>query len=107
MKKILFIFSIVTFFVSCKETTSKKAAEVKNQQVDTTTNQVIAVAAFKGQQVTGVTLTDAGRIFVNFPRWRKGVDNSHWRSFATSANYNLKHNRSVCNAGILILRSSS
>ena len=76
MKKILFIFAIFTFFVSCKKTTSKKAAEVKNQQIDSTANQVIEVAAFKGQQVTGVTVSDAGRIFVNFPRWRKGVDDS-------------------------------
>ncbi|CDF80788.1 major royal jelly protein [Formosa agariphila KMM 3901] len=34
------------------------------------------VAVFKGQQVTGVTVSDKGRIFANFPRWRKGVENS-------------------------------
>lgn len=38
--------------------------------------EVTAVASFKGQQVTGVTVSDKGRIFANFPRWRKGVENS-------------------------------
>lgn len=31
------------------------------------------VASFKGAQVTGVTVTDKGRIFVNFPRWREPI----------------------------------
>jgi hypothetical protein len=26
------------------------------------------------------------------------VETPHWRSFATSANFNLEHNHSVCNA---------
>lgn len=34
---------------------------------------VVQVAAFKGIQVTGVTVTEKGRVFANFPRWRKGV----------------------------------
>lgn len=31
------------------------------------------VASFKGEQVTGVTVTDKGRIFVNFPRWHDRI----------------------------------
>lgn len=31
------------------------------------------VAEFKGVQVTGVTVTDDGRIFANFPRWRENI----------------------------------
>lgn len=31
------------------------------------------VASFQGVQVTGVTVSDSGRIFANFPRWREGV----------------------------------
>ena len=31
------------------------------------------VASFKGAQVTGVTVTDKGRIFVNFPRWHETI----------------------------------
>ncbi len=31
------------------------------------------VASFKGNQVTGVTMSEDGRLFANFPRWREGV----------------------------------
>lgn len=31
------------------------------------------VVSFKGIQVTGITITEKGRMFVNFPRWRNGV----------------------------------
>ena len=31
------------------------------------------VAEIEGVQVTGITVTDQGRIFATFPRWRKGV----------------------------------
>lgn len=36
-------------------------------------NKSVEVASFKGVQVTGITVSDTGRMFVNFPRWRKGV----------------------------------
>lgn len=36
-------------------------------------SQAEEIASFKGQQLTGVTVTDKGRIFTNFPRWRQGV----------------------------------
>lgn len=39
-------------------------------------NQIEQVTSFKGQQVTGVTVSDKGRIFANFPRWRENVKNS-------------------------------
>ncbi|WP_162056004.1 SMP-30/gluconolactonase/LRE family protein [Pontibacter pamirensis] len=35
--------------------------------------QLTEVATFRGNQVTGVTVTEEGRIFSNFPRWREGV----------------------------------
>ncbi len=35
--------------------------------------EVLEVASFTGQQVTGVTVSDQGRVFANFPRWREGV----------------------------------
>lgn len=37
---------------------------------------IIEVAEFKGQQVTGVSVSNTGRVFANFPRWREGVENS-------------------------------
>lgn len=36
-------------------------------------NEVLPVTFFKGVQVTGITISDNGRMFVNFPRWRAGV----------------------------------
>ncbi|GAB3168911.1 SMP-30/gluconolactonase/LRE family protein [Telluribacter humicola] len=37
------------------------------------TKQLTKVASFKGVQVTGVTMSDGGRLFACFPRWRDGV----------------------------------
>lgn len=34
------------------------------------------VASIKGQQLTGVTVSDSGRVFTNFPQWRPGVENA-------------------------------
>lgn len=34
------------------------------------------IVGIKGQQVTGVTIDQKGHIFMNFPRWREGVENS-------------------------------
>lgn len=59
MKKIL----ILIFTIGILSCNSKKV-------------QIENVANFKGQQVTGVTVSDRGRIFANFPRWREGVENS-------------------------------
>ncbi|TRX57612.1 hypothetical protein FNH22_15865 [Fulvivirga sp. M361] len=76
MKKNLYMLYVLILVVSCKEATDKNTAIATSGQTDRAGKQVIQVAEFKGQQVTGVTVTDQGRIFVNFPRWRKGVDNS-------------------------------
>lgn len=38
--------------------------------------EVTTVAQFKGQQVTGVTVSNQGRVFANFPRWRESVKHS-------------------------------
>jgi hypothetical protein len=64
--------SVIILFLSCKE------VQERDNKMDekTSFNAITEVASFKGQQVTGVTATDKGRLFVNFPRWRKGVNNS-------------------------------
>ena len=36
-------------------------------------DSITRVFSFKGAQVTGVTVSDDGRMFANFPRWREGV----------------------------------
>lgn len=39
----------------------------------TVQEKVETVVSFKGIQVTGITICEKGRMFVNFPRWRDGV----------------------------------
>lgn len=39
----------------------------------TVEEKVETVVSFKGIQVTGITICEKGRMFVNFPRWRDGV----------------------------------
>jgi len=63
---------VIVLLLSCKD--GQKKSNKTNGKAST--NAITEVASFKGQQVTGVTSTDKGRLFVNFPRWRKGVSNS-------------------------------
>jgi len=65
MNKILLVLSIATL-ISCKSVTIPATSEKNIEEVIT----------FKGQQVTGLSISDQGRMFANFPRWRKGVENS-------------------------------
>jgi len=76
VKKLLILSVLLALSVSCKEAADKNVEPEATTHATDSTQQVITVAEFKGQQVTGVTVTEAGRIFVNFPRWRKGVANS-------------------------------
>lgn len=76
MKNLLILSTIVMLCVSCKDTTQKKDDLQTTKEMDSLQPELIQVAEFKGQQVTGVTVTDSGRVFVNFPRWRTGVTNS-------------------------------
>jgi sugar lactone lactonase YvrE len=76
MKNIFYLVLLVIVAIACKEEVTEKEY-VDNDLVNfVIPAKAIRVADFKGQQVTGVTVTDSGRIFVNFPRWRKGVTNS-------------------------------
>lgn len=62
---------VMLSIISCKNTPEAKEIEkTKESPV------ITEVASFTGQQVTGVTVSNEGRIFANFPRWRKGVKNS-------------------------------
>ena len=65
MKKLVFLLSIISL-IGCKS----------NITPDTPDKEITEVKTFKGQQVTGLSISEEGRMFVNFPRWRKGVDNS-------------------------------
>ncbi len=65
MNKIVLILSIATI-ISCKSVTAPATSERNTEKV----------TSFKGQQVTGLSISDQGRMFANFPRWRKAVENS-------------------------------
>ncbi|SFW65814.1 L-dopachrome tautomerase-related protein [Cellulophaga fucicola] len=75
MKNLSYIIILSILFISCKEKTDNK---IKSTPVviQTETPKVTQITSFKGQQVTGISVSNKGRIFVNFPRWRKGVANS-------------------------------
>ncbi len=78
MNKFLLLL-IAVVLVHCKKTTESEiskdtSAEIEEQSLDSKEPEL--VVEFKGQQVTGVTVSDKGRLFANFPRWREGVINS-------------------------------
>lgn len=70
MKNTLLLLLAVISLSSCKKETKKTPDTSKKVEIIPTIKEI---ASFKGQQVTGVTVTNEGRIFVNFPRWRTGV----------------------------------
>ncbi|MBQ0767999.1 MAG: hypothetical protein KBT58_01820, partial [Bizionia sp.] len=76
MKNIFYLFFLLILFVSCKDTRKTEVESTIDTQEHNTALQILEVASFKGQQVTGVSVSDTGRVFVNFPRWRKGVVHS-------------------------------
>lgn len=63
----LLLILLLSYIPQMKEDLSKDTC------ITETSDEVIRVATFKGIQVTGVTVSDKGRIFVNFPRWRPGL----------------------------------
>ena len=70
LKSVVYL-ALVVSVLGCKE--EKKPKEIQQQVKDTVITQV---ASFKGQQVTGLTVSQRGRVFANFPRWREHVTNS-------------------------------
>jgi sugar lactone lactonase YvrE len=70
MKNFGILCITILAIVSCKKESTTPVKEIKNRA---SIQKFEEVATFTGQQVTGVTVTDQGRVFVNFPRWREGV----------------------------------
>lgn len=75
MKTFYYIFVLSVLFMSCKDKIQSKTESVDVTE-QTKTPKVTQITAFKGQQVTGISVSNDGCIFVNFPRWRKGVNNA-------------------------------
>lgn len=61
MKKLILLAFIILF-----QNVSSQAPLVAQSAIE-------KVTAFKRQQVTGISLSESGRIFANFPRWRENV----------------------------------
>lgn len=68
-----FTLAITATLLSCNNTKPQQEADTPIVNKET---PPIEVARFKGQQVTGISVSENGRIFANFPRWRKGVTSS-------------------------------
>lgn len=79
MKKIfpLLLTGLVAASCSTPQTKKNQNLQIDKKTVGTlpteTQPELIEVTQFKGAQVTGVTVTDDGRLFANFPRWRDNV----------------------------------
>ncbi len=72
MKKIIVLLAAI-ILNACGDKTKKEQTIEDAATTSVAQPKVENVATFKGLQVTGVTVTDKGRIFANFPRWRKGI----------------------------------
>ncbi|XLS29155.1 SMP-30/gluconolactonase/LRE family protein [Flavobacteriaceae bacterium M23B6Z8] len=70
MKK-YFPILLLLLLANCKQNKSTENTVEKTRKETAPTAEL--VAEFNGQQVTGVTVSEEGQIFANFPRWREGV----------------------------------
>ncbi|PRY06814.1 major royal jelly protein [Pontibacter ummariensis] len=82
MKRLLTVPVLGMFLLaSCSQTKPEAEAEAATTQelqneaiaAESTEVELTKVATFKSNQVTGVTMTEDGRLFANFPRWREDV----------------------------------
>lgn len=71
--KSLFTFAGLALALSIGSTTAGSAPSVTDTGTARETVRLEQVHAFIGAMPTGVTVTDTGRIFVNFPRWGDDV----------------------------------
>lgn len=78
MKTLTLLLATAMVTASCSSKKPEKKIDLTDRKtVGTLPTEIqpdlVEVAQFKGQQVTGVTVANDGRMFVNFPRWRDGV----------------------------------
>lgn len=81
MKYVTSLFALL-IIASCSSDLKKTAEKKPSGPVDKKTvgllpteqqPNLVQIAEFKGAQVTGVTVTQDGRMFANFPRWRENL----------------------------------
>jgi len=72
------IISGALIVASCGNNENKNSSTTNidsgtQQRARPQTTSITQVASFKGVQVTGVTISENGRLFANFPRWRDSL----------------------------------
>jgi sugar lactone lactonase YvrE len=70
-KQILFISAIALLFLSSAVYSQTRSAALPKEEI---TGKIEPVATFTGAMPTGVTVSQTGRIFVNFPKWGDRVE---------------------------------
>lgn len=73
MKSLSVVAVAVLILVSCSTPNISVDKKTIGLLPTETEPELRTVAEFKGVQVTGVTVSSDGRMFANFPRWRKNV----------------------------------
>lgn len=68
----LSVLVFLQLLASCSPDTESGAASTNAGQ-PATEDKLTTIAAFEGVQVTGLTYSESGRLFANFPRWRTGL----------------------------------
>ncbi|MBB4079503.1 sugar lactone lactonase YvrE [Lewinella aquimaris] len=67
------LIALAMLLSSCRNQGPGEELNNSTRTEDSSTETLELVAEIEGVQVTGVTVTDEGRVFATFPRWRKGV----------------------------------
>ncbi|WKN33837.1 L-dopachrome tautomerase-related protein [Porifericola rhodea] len=70
---ILALAALVCISIVLSGCTNSEKKEKSTEARADSTAEVREVISFEGVQVTGLSVSDKGRIFANFPRWREGV----------------------------------
>ncbi|MBC5992491.1 L-dopachrome tautomerase-related protein [Pontibacter cellulosilyticus] len=72
---IILLAGLALALSSCTVSSSETEADLGNEVYGEIApiDSIDRVFSFKGAQVTGVTISEDGRMFANFPRWREGV----------------------------------
>lgn len=66
--------SFIALIIALLFSTSFISAQVRRTNQNSNAKQIEQVFAFQNQMPTGITVSQAGRIFVNYPRWEDKVD---------------------------------
>lgn len=73
--KLIIFLAVVGFFGSAVYAQSQSAKiDLATLPAEQRVGEIEPVAVFNGPMLTGVTVSQSGRIFVNFPKWGDRVE---------------------------------